>query len=249
MDRLIGYATEDMASVFIFNFSSKNKVLTIDISSDTSDGFDHSIYFIQIMWGDSTFNAGNVEDVKLTTTHPYSKYGTYEINVFLVSSYQNTYGHTYSWTLTENEPEIESSESSGNPQAPQSSDESKPSSESFEVPPSPPVSQDSSSKQTPSSGSSGVYPSSSPSPSPSPSPSSGKMPPVTSASSINPEGSFSKGDIMDGSSSGSSINIGWVALIFIVCIVVLIGGMFLLLKLSSKKKNGARAYNELELEN
>lgn len=242
MSRLYGYVTEDM-SMFTIELGSNDKVLSLNITGDTSDGLDHSIYYLIVYWGDGTFTPGTVGKINLLDTHTYPDYGTYDIQIFLVSAYQNSYAYSFSRTLTKGEPIPEephssSSESSSPKEYSSGSDAPTP-----VPPPAPSIPKESSGEGShptpdPQDSSSQVVP-------PSPQPPFVPLPSETKESSSE----FSKGNMKeDSSNSGKSINIGWVALIFVACMVVLIGGMFLFLKITSRKRDGT-AYNELELDN
>lgn len=212
MKHLYGFSIEN-TSTFNITLSSNDKILTLDINADTSDGFDHSIYYIEVYWNDKTYNFGNVNNNTLTLAHTYSEYGTQTINIFLVSGYQNVYGSTFTWTLTKGDPVpgesslsgVKSSSSSSSPSSSSSLSDTK--------------SHLSSSSFTSQMSFSGAKP--------------------AGSSSLN---SFSKGN----SSNEKTINIGWVALILVACLVILIGSMFLVLKVSVRRNRGLE-YNELEL--
>lgn len=247
MNHLYGYVTEDK-SAFTIELGSNDKILTLNITGDTSDGLDHSIYYLVVYWGDRTFTPGTVGKINLLDTHKYPEYGTYEVEIFLVSAYQNSYGYSFNWTLTKGEePLPEESQSSSD----SSSSKESSSSSSAPVPPSPPTSPTSSSSAPKDSSSDSSRPSPDPQDSSSSQVDPPTPPPFVPLPSETKESSseLSGGKLKDDSSNHSkSINIGWVALIFIACIVVMIGGMFLFLKISSRKHRGT-AYNELELDN
>lgn len=213
MRHLYGFSIENI-SAFNVTLSSNDKILTLDINADTSDGFDHSIYYIEVYWNDKTYNAGNVNNNTLTLAHTYSEYGTQTINIFLVSGYQNVYGFTLTWTLTKGDP-VPGGSSLSDVKSSSSSSSSPSSSSSL----SDIKSQLSSSSFTSQMSFSDAKP--------------------AGSSSLN---SFSKGN----SSNEKTINIGWVALIFVACLVILIGSMFLVLKVSARGNRGLE-YNELEL--
>lgn len=103
MSHLYGYVVEDI-SMFKLSVSSVGKVLTFSIDSDSSDGLDHSIYSVQILWDDGGFTKADVNKPSYTLTHSFAEYGKHNFNVFLVSSYQNAYGYSLSWNLTETSP-------------------------------------------------------------------------------------------------------------------------------------------------